>query len=596
MPESPMVNSSAVVKLSIFSNGTQIDDAINVASVNVTSTINKIPQAKIVLIDGDMQNKDFPLSNSDDFKPGREIEINAGYGQDEDTIFKGIVVKHGIKISGDNNSRLVIECRDKAVAMTIGRHNANFVESKDSDIISGLVSAYSGLDSEVDATTTQHPELVQYYCSDWDFLLARAEVNGLLVSIEDAKLSVKAPQTSGAVELKLTYGQDLIEFHADIDARSQFAEVNAVSWDPDSQAVIEEQVTPQDLNKQGDLTSKLLAGVVDLKSFRMQTPAMVEKTALKDWAKGQQLKSGLARIRGRMRFQGSALARIGSLIEVDGVGDHFNGSVFVSSVNHHITQGNWFSDVEFGMSPNWFAEQPDLVIPPASGLLPGVEGLHIGVVMKLDEDPNGQHRVQVQVPMLQAETEGVWARLLNFYASSGCGAFFIPEIGDEVILGYLNNDPTSPVVLGSVYSSNHQPPDTLSADNFIKAIVTRSELRVEFDDDNKIITLNTPAGARIVISDQDFSVRLEDQNGNEVELGPDGISLDSPGDISLSARGKISITAMDELSLHSDADVKLEGLNVNHTANASFSAKGNASAELSASGQTTVKGAMVMIN
>ena len=135
MPESPMVNSSAAVKLSIFSEGKQIDDAIKILSVSVTNAINKIPYARIELVDGDMPSKDFPISSSDDFKPGSEIKIDAGYGKSEDTIFQGIVVRHGIKISGDNLSRLVIECRDKAVAMTIGRQNANYIDSKDSDII-----------------------------------------------------------------------------------------------------------------------------------------------------------------------------------------------------------------------------------------------------------------------------------------------------------------------------------------------------------------------------------------------------------------------------------------------------------------------------
>ena len=186
MPDSPMVNSSEVVRLYILSNGSRISDAIQVVSVDVSSGINRIPQARIVLLDGDMPNKDFPLSNGDDFKPGSEIKIEIGYGEAKDSIFEGIVVKHGIKISGDNHSRLVIECRDKAVAMTVGRKNANYVDSRDSDIISSLVSGYGGLSAAVDATNFEHGELVQYYCSDWDFLLSRAEANGLLVCVEDA--------------------------------------------------------------------------------------------------------------------------------------------------------------------------------------------------------------------------------------------------------------------------------------------------------------------------------------------------------------------------------------------------------------------------
>lgn len=596
MTMSPADDSNGPVKLSLFSNGAAIDDSIGFSSVSVTNTINKIPHAKIILLDGDMPDKDFPLSNSDDFKPGREIKINAGYGDSEETIFEGIVVRHGIKISSDNNSRLVIECRDKAVAMTVGRHSANYINSKDSDIISTLISSYAGLSSVIDATSTAYRELVQYYCSDWDFMLSRAEVNGLLICVNDAKISVKKPDVSTAAELKVTYGIDLIEFQADVDARSQFAEVNVASWDPATQAVIKEQVAPQTLNKQGDLPAKELAAVVNLKSFGLQTSGQFDQSALNDWGKGQQVKAGLARIQGRMKFQGSAKARSGSLIELDGVGKRFNGNVFVSSVNHEINSGNWETEVAFGMSPDWIVEQRDVVAPSASGFLPGIEGLQIGVVMKLDEDPGGQSRVQVSVPILQAETEGVWARLASTYASNSFGAFFVPEIGDEVVLGYLNNDPCNPIVLGSLYSSKQLPPYDLTADNFTKAIVTKSQLKIEFDDDKKITTIVTPGENTIVLSDDNESVLVQDQNDNKVELNSKGITLESPKDINIKSKGKITIDAVGEISVSSKADVSVAGLNVNNDAKVGFVAKGSASAELSASGQTTIKGAMVMIN
>ncbi|MFV9615362.1 MAG: type VI secretion system tip protein VgrG [Gammaproteobacteria bacterium] len=596
MSVSPADKSSDVVKLSIFIDGNQMNETYQVVSVSVVRAINKIPYAKVTLLDGDMPDQDFPISNSADFMPGSEIKINAGYGQDEETIYQGIVVKHGIKVSGNNNSRLIIECRDKAVAMTVGRKNANYIDSKDSDIISSILATYSALTADVAATETEYKELVQYYCTDWDFMLTRAEVNGRLVYVESGKVSVKAPQTDAVAELKVTYGEDLIEFNAEVDARTQLLDVSSVSWDPNEQQAIEENAGQQTLNAQGDLTAKDLAAVLDVKTFRLQSPVSMEKTALKAWAAAQQVKAGLAKIRGRMKFQGSALATIGSMIELDGVGNRFNGSVFVSSVTHDITGGHWLSEVEFGMSADWFAEQKKLVAPPASGFIPGIEGLQIGVVMKLDEDPEAQHRVQVAVPTLQAETEGVWARLSNFYASNTFGVFFVPEIGDEVVLGYLNNDPSNPVILGSLYSSKNTPPYQLTADNFIKSIVTKSQLKIEFDDENKVTTIITPGNNKVVLSDDEKSILLHDQNDNKVELSGEGIVLESPKDIKITAKGKISFDATDVLGMKSAADVVIDGMNINLTANTGFTAKGNASAELSASGQTTIKGAMVMIN
>ncbi len=106
----------------------------------------------------------------------------------------------------------------------------------------------------------------------------------------------------------------------------------------------------------------------------------------------------------------------------------------------------------------------------------------------------------------------------------------------------------------------------------------------------------TPGENTIVISDEDKSILLRDQHGNTVTLNSSGILLDSPKDIAMTAKGKIKIEAVGEVDISSKADVKVGGLNITNSANVGFVAKGNASAELSASGTTTVKGAMVMIN
>ena len=596
MADSPNVSGGGVIKLSLFSDGAAIDEDIPVVSVNVIKAVNKVPFARIVLLDGDMPEQDFPVSNSDQFKPGKEIKINAGYDDEEETIFEGIVVRHGIKVSGDNFSRLVIECRDKAAVMTVGRKNANYIDSKDSDVITKLISDNS-LTATVTATTTEHKELVQYYCTDWDFMLSRAEVNGMVVCVDAGEVTVGPPLSDEAATLVVTYGEDMMEFSADLDSRSQLTSVESVAWDPATQAVVVAEEGKVTVGESGNITSDDLAEVLGLDKFCLQSPAPQETGALTDWAKGQQLKAALARIRGRMKFQGSALAEAGGMIELAGVGERFNGTVYVSSVEHEIANGQWSTRVEFGMSDSWFAEQRDLVAPPASGLVPGVEGLQIGVVMKLDGDPAGESRIQVSLPVMQAETEGVWARLASFHASEGIGAFFIPEIGDEVIIGYLNNDPSHPIVLGSLYSSKRTMPYDLTADNYIKGLMTKEELKIEFDDEKKVITIVTPGNNTVVLSDDGESILLQDQNDNKVELSDSGIVLDSPKDITVSAQGKIAMTAVGNIELSSSGgDVTEEGLNITHTAQVGFTAEGNATAEVSASGQTTIKGAMVMIN
>lgn len=594
---SPLDNSEGVVRLTLSLDGQVAEPMPDVISVSIQRGVNTVPSARIELIDGDMPNKEFPLSDSAQFKPGVLLRIQAGYGTGEPAqVFEGIVVRHGVQVRGDNDARLVIECRDKAVLMTVGRRNANHIDKTDSDVIAALAQAH-GLALDGDSTALSYGELVQHYCTDWDFMLARAEANGLLVVATDGKLAVKAPQADAQPDLQVTYGVDLIEFQADLDVRGQYASAQAFSWDPKTQAALEGTASaPAALPVQGDLGSAELAKVVGLPTFRLQSGAPQPAEALAGWAKALQLKAALARLRGRMRFQGSALARVGGLIALAGVGARFSGQVFVTGLRHEIVDGGWTTEAEFGLAPDWFVERSDVVAPPGAGLLPGVHGLQVGVVMKLDADPAGEARVQVKVPVLQASDEGVWARLLQLHASNGFGSFFLPEVGDEVVLGYFADDPSHPVVLGSLYSSKQATPYALEAANDIKAIVTRCKHKLAFDERDKTITVLTPAGNTIVLSDKDKSIVLQDQNGNKVELAPGGITLSSPKDIVLQAQGKVSVTAGLSMALKAQADATVDGLNVACTAQMGFSAKGNASAELSAAGQTVVKGAMVLIN
>lgn len=596
MADSPLSNSSGVLSWSISCDGQVVDASVGLVSIEIQLNINRINTAILILDDGDMPTASFPLSDADTFAPGTEIKIQLGYEQVLADVFSGVITKHSVKIGRNNSSRLVIECKDPAVAMTIGRKNANYLDKTDSDIITQLIGNYSGLTAAVDATSTSHKELVQFYASDWDFMLARAEANGLLVSLDAGTVSVKAPDASGSAVLTVTYGIDLIDFHADLDARHQYKSVEAYGWDLTSLAVQQNQSAPVSLPDQGNITSSTLADVIGLSAFRLQSSVPLETDFLSTWAKAQQLKSGLARIRGHVSFQGNALAKPAALLELAGVGERFNGTVFISAVEHSVSDGNWITRVEFGMAPQWFSEANEIEAPLAAGVTAGIQGLHVGVVMKLDADPESQYKVQVSIPEMSAETDGFWARLAQFYASSGFGAFIIPEIGDEVILGFFNDDPSHPVILGSLYSSKNKPAYELTAENNTKALVTRSQLKMEFDDDKKIITLITPAGNQVVISDDGKSILLQDQNSNKVELNSSGITLDTPKDINLKAQGKIVLTATGNIEASSQADVKQTGLNVTHTANVGFTAKGSASAEVSASGTTTIKGAMVMIN
>ena len=119
---------------------------------------------------------------------------------------------------------------------------------------------------------------------------------------------------------------------------------------------------------------------------------------------------------------------------------------------------------------------------------------------------------------------------------------------------------------------------------------------IEYDEEKKLVRISTPGSNKIEISDEKKSITLTDQHNNEIVMDSSGITLSSTKDITLKAKGNISMDADMKLSGAAKQDVNLDGLNVKVQAKVDASVKGNATAELSASGQTTVKGAMVMIN
>jgi Rhs element Vgr protein len=595
MPISPDLNADGVLRVSLQANGSLLPPQVQLLSLRVRRAVNTIPWARVVIEDGDVAQQTFEVADGDLLKPGTELSIHLGYGNKDDLVFKGTVTRFGIRIGANNLAQLEVECRDKAAAMTIGRRHRVFVDKTDSDVCTELIGEY-GLTADVEATIVSHKVLVQHDSSDWDFLLTRAEANGRVVVVTDGKVSVKKPDTQAAAALKLSYGQDLMAFEAEMDARTQLSGVDAVSWDPATQAALKATAHPPALGLQGNLGAAALAKVFDVSRFDLRSSAAQPQQALAAWAEARQLKAGLARVRGRMKFQGSALALAGGTLQVAGVGERFNGTVYAGAVQHDAADGNWTTEVDFGLAPDWLAERLDVTAPPAAALVPGVQGLQIAVVVKLDGDPEGGHRIQVREPALEAQATPIWARLLMPYASNGFGALFVPEIGDEVLVGHLAGDPAHPVVLGSLYSKMHAGPHALEATNKLKTLLTRCKHKLEFDDEDKIITITTPAGNSLVFSDKDKKITLKDQTGNEIVMSEAGIKLDSPKDVVINAKGKVTVSAVGAITLDAKADVKASGMNVQCEAQVGFTAKGNASAELSASGVTTVKGSMVMIN
>lgn len=541
--ENSDIKNGGLATFTIKVGGSAIPDRMSVLSVRIEKRINRISSAKIVILDGDASTGTFDASSSPTFVPGAEVSIEAGYDSNNKLIFKGIITQQSIRIDALVGSALEVECRDAAVKMIVGRKSRTFTKKKDSDIISSIIGTYSSLSSVVTATAKVWPEQVQYYVTDWDFILCLAETNGLIITTLNGKVSVIKPDADTTSVLTVAFGDGLMEFNADLNSITQLGNVKASTWDYKNQ-MINSQEAANEMPGPGNLSSKKLSEVAGLSDYQLQTTAPLDADDLTGWSKAQLVKSAYSKIRGEAKFQGSNLVEPGTYITLGGIGDRFSGDHLVSGVTHSISDGTWVTEVSVGLSPVWFIEEPDVASPPAAGLLPAARGLFNGTVKKIYDDPDSQFRILVDIPLFESNGEGIWARLSNFYSTNGAGAFFLPEVGDEVVLGFLNEDPRYPVILGSIYSNSKVIPyKGLSPDekNSMKAIVSKSGICIEFDDEQKILTIATPGANKVIISDKDKMITIQDQNSNSIVMSSGGITIKSAGDINLQAEKKINL-------------------------------------------------------
>ena len=492
---------------------------------------------------------------------------------------------------------LEINCSHSARNMTFGRNAVQYTDMTDSDVIKAIIGLYPNLSAKVDTTTTKRgTTLKPNDISDWDFVMTLAEFNGMVISFDEDTVVVAAPSLSKEPVLRAAFGESIESCVALIGTEVQPASVTALSKNKSGNDFLKAKANEPALPE--PLKSAIAAGSSDQGKDRelVASPGMASDE-LQTWADGKLLRHRISAFKGSVSFIGSGLVKPGTMIQLDGVGQLYNGIAYVSGVTHIIDEGHWTTTVAFGLEAGSVTGKPGFTTPAAEDGSPPMKGLQQATVIKLSGDPESKYRVQIQLVSQSANAEPMWAILANPYATNQAGWVFLPEPGDNVVVGFCGNNAKDPVVLGAFYDPVKVcPSPATDENNYLKSLKTKSGLKIGFDDQQKILTIETPAGNKLTLDDNGKSVKVADQNGNTLTMDQSGIVMQTNKDISLKATGNITLAATGKLSLSADQDASLSGNNITHSAKMGFTAKGNSSAELSASGMTTVKGATVAIN
>lgn len=202
-----------------------------------------------------------------------------------------------------------------------------------------------------------------------------------------------------------------------------------------------------------------------------------------------------------------------------------------------------------------------------------IAGVVVGIVTN-NKDPDGMSRVKVKFPWRDDRDESNWARVATLMAGKERGAFFLPEVGDEVLVAFEHGDISHPYVLGALWNGVDKPPETNSdGKNTMRKIKSRSGHEIILCDDaengREKVEINSAGGHKILLDDA--------RGGEKIEI------VDKTGD------NAIKIDAVqNSITIKCSMNLQITGQMVELKADSMMTLK--------AGGTLTLQGALVKIN
>jgi type VI secretion system secreted protein VgrG len=218
-----------------------------------------------------------------------------------------------------------------------------------------------------------------------------------------------------------------------------------------------------------------------------------------------------------------------------------------------------------------------------------------------NKDPEKMGRVKVQHVWQKDDEQTHWLDASQMYAGYQRGFYFVPEIGDMVMIGYINGNPSYPYVKGSMYRKDNKPLNVYEDDNTSKAIALSQNMYIQFDtgyniggSDTEIIGITSFDGSShpnyvLITKDAEYGVVLHSEN-HKILIDADTIKIESKNEMEIIAGQDLTVTAGGKLTIDAGSnDIELKGMNIKLTATQKVSMSGQL-AEISADAQAKLSG------
>jgi phage protein D/phage baseplate assembly protein gpV len=504
-----------------------------------------------------------PWRNEKYFKIGGKIKLGfiSSTTQDdhfkkefEESLIEGEITAIEVHFNAKSEAPIVIRGYDISHRLHRGRYNRSFLNETDSDIVKKIAKEVGiKADRNVQASGEPHEYVFQENQTNMEFLRERAACIGFELFIQGQELYFRQPSSQDTLELKWLL--NISSFSTRITSAEQVSEVEVRSWDYTQKRLISATASAESLitetgNERGSSTSTKFD--LDRKPPKMTVvdrPVFTAKQAEK-MAQALCDELGGEFIYADAKAEGNPKIRPGKIVKLTGMGDRFSGKYYITETRHFYSQRIYKTDFSVrGLRGGSLFS----TLAPSVKLQPGQTCL-VGIVTD-NKDPQGWGRVKVKFPTLTEEHASHWARVVALGAANQRGFDCLPEVEDEVLVGFEHGDIHRPYIIGGVWNGKDAPPekvdDSVQGGKVrLRTIKTRTGHTLQFVEEDKGssktgVRLETTGGHKIYLNDSDTCIEIETTGGHKIKLDDRGqsISIDSTGNLSLTAQGNIEIKA-----------------------------------------------------
>ena len=478
------------------------------------------------------------------FEPGATLKVRARVGGDEADLFDGEVAGGEPEFAGPA-PRVGGRPFARLHRLARGRAARAFVNVTDAELVRKLADEV-GLEARVGPATSElYQHVMQANESGLAFLQRRAAALGYLLYVESETLCCVPPGRRGP-PLSLAWGDTLIEFRPRMTTVGQVARVLVRGWDPRAKrpvlGVAAASAIAPEVGRAHPAGGRH-GGEVAERAFRLPAELLVADRPVHSQSAAETLAQAVADQRGGQFVEAEGLCRglpalvAGARVAIGAVGERFGGTYFVTGATHTSdSDGAYTTTFSIsGLSPATLLS----LLVAAPGDAPA-GGLAIGVVSD-NQDPEGLGRVRLSFPWLNPDVAGGWARVVAAGAGDGRGLQFLPEVGDEVLVGFELGDVHTPYVLGGLWNGLDRPPlataEAVEGEVRRRVIRSRSGHAILLDDGpGGGVTVSDRRGNAITLSSADGAVRIEAAGELRLRAGA-GLSVEAAGKVEIAGQG-----------------------------------------------------------